>query len=102
MGIIQDYEQYDSLGLAELVRQRQVTALDKMAERSLARTPFTQLANLCGLPAMSVPLHWTPDELPCGSHFTAPFSEEAVLFRLAAQLEEASPWFNRRPRMTRQ
>ena len=61
--------------------------IDKMAQRSLARTPFTQLANLCGLPAMSVPLHWTPEGLPCGSHFTAPFGEEATLFRLAAQLD---------------
>jgi amidase len=76
--------------------------VNKMAERNLARTPFTQLANLCGLPAMSVPLHWTPEELPCGSHFTAPFGEEATLFRLAAQLEEACPWFDRRPRMTQQ
>jgi amidase len=75
--------------------------VDKMAERSLARTPFTQLANLCGLPAMSVPLHWTPDGLPCGNHFTAPFGEEAILFRLASQLEEACPWFDRRPRITR-
>jgi amidase len=71
--------------------------VDNMANRSLARTPFTQLANLCGLPAMSVPLHWTPDGLPCGTHFTAPFGDEATLFRLAAQLEEACPWFDRRP-----
>jgi amidase len=75
--------------------------VNKMAERSLTRTPFTQLANLCGLPAMSVPLHWTPDGLPCGNHFTAPFGEEAILFKLAAQLEEACPWFDRRPRITR-
>ena len=74
--------------------------MDKMVERSLSRTPFTQIANLCGLPAMSVPLHWTPDRLPCGTHFIAPFGDEATLFRLAAQLEEACPWFDRRPPMS--
>jgi amidase len=65
-------------------------------QRNLARTPFTQLANLTGQPAMSVPLHWTDQGLPCGVHFTAPIGDEATLFQLAAQLEREAPWFNRR------
>jgi amidase len=69
----------------------------QMAEKSLERTPFTQLANLCGLPAISVPLYWTTDGLPCGVQFIGPFGDEATLFRLAAQLEKAQPWFNKRP-----
>jgi len=76
--------------------------VDTLVERGLARTPFTQMANLCGLPAMSVPLHWTPGGLPCGTHITAPFGDEATLFRLASQLEEACPWFDRRPQITRE
>jgi amidase len=63
----------------------------------LARTPFTQLANFTGQPAMSVPLHWTSDGLPCGMQLMAPFGGEATLFRLAAQLEQEKPWFDRRP-----
>jgi amidase len=58
---------------------------------------YTPLANLTGLPAMSVPLHWAPDGLPIGVHMSAGFGKEALLFRLAAQLEEAAPWFHRRP-----
>jgi amidase len=63
----------------------------------MAKTPFTQLANLTGQPAMSVPLHWTSDGLPCGMHFMAGFGEEATLLRLAAQLEMEKPWRSRRP-----
>lgn len=71
--------------------------LEKIAFENLAATPFTQLANLTGSPAISVPLHWTDENLPLGLQFVAPFGDEAALFRLAAQLEQASPWFDRRP-----
>jgi len=74
--------------------------VDQMAEKSLERTPFTQLANLCGLPAMSMPLSWTTDGLPCGVQFVGPFGAEDRLFRLAGQLEKVKPWFDKRPPLT--
>ena len=55
------------------------------------------IANITGNPAMSVPLFWTGDGLPIGSHFLAPFGDEATLLRLAAQLEAAQPWADKWP-----
>ena len=85
----------NKLGLAGLLKASGI--VDQLARKSLERVPFTQVANLTGLPAMSVPLFWTGDNLPCGSQFIAPFGQEARLFRLAAQLEQARPWFDKRP-----
>lgn len=59
--------------------------------------PFTQLFNITGQPSMSVPLHWTPQNLPVGIMLSARFGDEATLLRLASQLEQASPWFDKVP-----
>jgi amidase len=59
--------------------------------------PFTPLANVTGQPSMSVPLTWNAAGLPIGTLFTARFGDEATLIRLAAQLEAARPWQERRP-----
>ena len=58
---------------------------------------ITPLSNATGTPAMSIPLYWTSDGLPIGVHFGGRYGEEAKLIQLAAQLEEAQPWFNRLP-----
>lgn len=70
---------------------------NKIARDNLRYVPFTQLANLTGTPAMSVPLHWTSNGLPLGVQFIAPFGDEGRLLQLAHQLETAQPWFNRMP-----
>ena len=81
------------VGKAHLLAQGKL--VEKMVKDNMARVPFTQLANITGLPAMSVPLYWNQDNLPLGSQFIAPFADEDVLLQLAAQLEQAQPWFNR-------
>jgi amidase len=60
-------------------------------------TPFTQVANITGLPAVSVPLHWSEDGLPIGVQLVGGPADEATLFRVSTQLEQARPWRDRRP-----
>jgi amidase/6-aminohexanoate-cyclic-dimer hydrolase len=73
--------------------------LDAYNERLFRLIPFTPQFNVSGGPAASIPLYWTPDGLPVGIQFGADFGNEAVLFRLAAQLEQAQPWKDKRPKL---
>ncbi|HXN38095.1 MAG TPA: amidase, partial [Solirubrobacteraceae bacterium] len=58
---------------------------------------FTAFVNVTGLPAVSLPLHWSDDGLPVGVQLVAGPWEEARLIALSAQLEQARPWAERRP-----
>ncbi|GAB3679271.1 amidase [Salinisphaera aquimarina] len=71
--------------------------VEQLARENLKHVPFTQLANLTGTPAMSVPLHMTDAGLPLGSQLVGAPGSEADLLQLAAQLENAAPWFDRLP-----
>jgi amidase len=68
--------------------------------RAVPFAAFTVPANVTGQPAMSVPLHWTADDVPVGVQLIADQYREDVLFRVAAQLEAAQPWSTRRPRVS--
>lgn len=84
-----------TLGLTRVVLKSGM--IEQMVRDNLKWVPFTQLGNMTGTPAMSVPLHWTVEGLPMGAHFVAGHGGEGLLLRLAAQLEQAQPWFDRRP-----
>jgi amidase len=66
-------------------------------ERQKRFTPFTAIVNMTGQPAVSVPLHWSPDGLPIGVMLVGRPASEPLLISLAAQLEAARPWRDRRP-----
>ena len=68
---------------------------DTLASRVFEFMPYTLLFNATGQPAMSVPLYWNDAGLPIGMQFVGRYGDEATLFRLAGQIEEAKPWFDR-------
>lgn len=70
---------------------------EKWVRQIFTYAPFTSLFNTTGQPAISLPLEQDSDGLPVGMQFVARYGEEALLFRLAASLEEAKPWTHRRP-----
>ncbi len=66
-------------------------------QRITSFIPYTAQFNMTGQPAISLPLHWTPDGLPVGVQLVAPYGREDILIRIASQLEQAAPWADRRP-----
>ncbi|MGP8290397.1 amidase [Vreelandella zhanjiangensis] len=72
--------------------------LKRLAVDALGRTPFTQLANLTGQPAMSVPLHIAANGLPVGVQIVGRFGEDKQLLQLAAALEQCDVWQHQLPR----
>lgn len=94
------FETYDVLLLSTLgspaVRIGWILEDPKLiAQRLFAFMPNTQAFNNTGQPAMTVPLAQSQSGLPIGMQFVAPMGAEAVLLRLAGQLERARPWFER-------
>jgi amidase len=67
------------------------------ATRVATFIPYTAQFNMTGQPAISLPLHWTPDGLPVGVQLAAAYGREDILIRIASQLEQAAPWSERRP-----
>jgi amidase len=68
-----------------------------LAAQTFEFIPWTPVFNVTGQPAMSLPLHWNQAGLPIGMHFVGRWGDEATLFRLAGQLEQAKPWADKVP-----
>ena len=75
--------------------------LEEYWRRVFSFSPFTVWFNLTGQPAMMIPLGQTESGFPVAVQAIARHGDEATLFRLAAQLEEARPWIGRRPAWTK-
>ncbi len=73
----------------------QHAAPDQPLFEVVASVSFTAFANVTGLPAVSLPLHWTDEGVPVGVQLVVGPWQEARLISLAAQLEQARPWVQR-------
>ena len=78
--------------MATISKDKQQELIYDMFLPSLTYTPFTQLANLTGQPAISVPVHLSKESLPLGIQFVASKGEEHRLLQLAHQLEQSELW----------
>lgn len=61
--------------------------------------PFTQLFNVTGNPAITLPLAMSNEGWPIGMQFAAPYLDEKTLFQLSGDLERAMPWADRHPKV---
>ncbi len=78
------------------VLNAQHAAPDQPLFEVVASVSFTAFGNVTGLPAVSLPMHWTPEGVPVGVQLVAGPWQEAKLISLSAQLEQARPWTGRR------
>ena len=98
---LQDYDVILTPTLATPpIDHRQITltgGAEEVAEGLVAFNPCCALANWTGQPAMSIPCGNSKDGVPIGIQFFGRFADEALLFRLASQIEDARPWVNNFP-----
>jgi amidase len=79
------------------IRKLMMMGLHQMSQDAFEQMPNTQLFNMTGHPAISLPLYWDDGGLPIGVQFVAPYRRDDRLLSLAAALEESAPWAGRRP-----
>lgn len=85
--------------MAALGAKRVLAALNvlpEIAKKAWDFVPFAAPFNVTGQPACSVPLFWNRDNLPIGVQLVGRMAEDALVLRVAAQLETARPWKDRR------
>jgi amidase len=82
---------------AGAILETQHAAPDQPVLDVVASVSFTAFGNVTGLPGVSLPLHWTEENLPVGVQLLGGPWRDGELLALAAQLEAAHPWAERRP-----
>ncbi|MGP0102534.1 MAG: amidase [Solirubrobacteraceae bacterium] len=82
---------------AGAILEAQHAAPDQPVMDVVASVSFTAFGNVTGLPAVSLPLHWSEEGLPVGVQLIAGPWQDGALLALAGQLEQARPWAGRRP-----
>jgi amidase len=85
--------------VAGAVLEAQHAAPDQPVFDVVRSVLFTAFGNVTGLPAVSLPLHWSDEGLPVGAMLTGGPWQESTLIALSAQLEQARPWADRRPQL---
>jgi len=85
--------------LGEFNQDRKGMTAKEWTRQVFTYCPFTPLFNTTGQPAISLPLYFSGSGIPVGVQFAARMGEEATLFRLAGQLEQARPWAKRKPKL---
>ncbi len=85
----------NTLGISSILKYTK--EVEKIASKTFNWIPYAPIANITGQPSMTVPLHWSTDNLPVGMMFTGKQNDEGTMFRLAAQLEKEKPWFDKVP-----
>lgn len=85
----------NTIGLSGILKYSNI--IEETKNKIFKWMSYVGLSNLTGQPSMSIPLHWSNDNLPVGVMFTAPMCDEATLLQLAKQLEDIQPWLNRNP-----
>lgn len=65
---------------------------ERWNDQSYGYAPYTELFNVTGQPAISLPLSQSRSGLPIGLQLAAPLGEDARLLTLAAWFERERPW----------
>ena len=73
--------------------------LNSLAPDSLWYAPDAMLQNITGQPSISIPTYWSDNNIPLGVQFASTYADEYTHISLAAQLEEAAPWIQRKPNL---
>ncbi len=81
------------LGFFKGTPENPLEGLTRGASFALFTAPF----NATGQPAITLPLGTSSEGLPIGMQLVAAYGREDLLIRVASQIEEASPWRDRRP-----